>query len=131
MARSRTAADFMSTVLVTTTPDARITDAIALILRANVSMLPVVDETGTLLGIITEYDMMNLAFSGEAERTIVGEVMSRNVVTVSPEDGLETIVNTCLTRRMHRLPVAKDGALVGVISRRDILREVLAIYREG
>lgn len=131
MAKTRTAADIMSTVLVTTTAETRLTDAIALILRANVSVLPVVNEDGMLLGILSEYDMMNLAFSGEAARTRVGEVMSHNVVTVAPGDSLESIVNTCLSRRMHRVPVVRDGALVGIISRRDILREVLEIYREG
>lgn len=128
--KQRSAADIMSRVMVTTTPDVLLTDVIELILRYNVSCLPVVDDTYALLGIVSEYDVMNFAFSGEADRTTVGESMSRNIVTVAPADDLETVINLCLSRRMHRIPVVEGQTLVGIISRRDILREALDMYRE-
>jgi CBS domain-containing protein len=127
--RKRTAADFMSTVIVSASENMLITQIIELMLEHKVSSLPVVDSEMTLHGIITEYDVMNLAFSGEAARTKVGEVMARNVVTFALTDDLETVANTCLQRRIHRGPVVQDGKVVGIISRRDILREILAIYR--
>jgi CBS domain-containing protein len=127
--RKRTAADFMSTVLVTAAAEMRITQVIELMLNHKVSSLPVVDAEMNLQGIITEYDVMNLAFSGEAARTQVGEVMARNVVTFALTDDLETVANTCLQRRIHRGPVVQEGKVVGVISRRDILGEILSMYR--
>jgi CBS domain-containing protein len=127
--RKRTAADFMSTVMVTASEDMPITQIIELMLEHKVSSLPVVDSEMFLQGIITEYDVMNLAFSGEAARTQVGEVMARNVVTFALTDDLETVANTCLQRRIHRGPVVQEGKVVGIISRRDILREILAVYQ--
>jgi len=129
MQKKRFAAEIMSRRVITTSEDVLLTDVIEQLLRYNVSCLPVVDNEGTLLGVITEYDVMNFALSGEANRTTVGESMSRNLMTFAPTDDLETIVNTCTTKRLHRAPVVENGKLVGIISRRDILREMLAIYR--
>jgi len=129
MSRIRTAADIMSRNVVTATKDLVLTQVIELLLEHNVSCLPVVDDEGTLLGVITEYDLINFALSGEADRTTVGESMSTNLMTFAPDDDLETIVNTCVTRRLHRAPVVESGKLVGIISRRDILREMLTIYQ--
>jgi CBS domain-containing protein len=128
--KTKTAAELMSKVLVTTTAEAKITEAIDLMLHYNVSCLPVIDAENNLLGIITEYDLMNFALSGEADRTLVGEAMARNVISIALTDNLETIVNTCTTRRLHRAPVVEKGKLVGIISRRDLLREMLAIYKQ-
>ncbi len=79
---------------------------------------------------ITEYDIMNSALSGEAHNTFVRESMTTNVITFAPDDSLEMIVNTCVSKRLHRAPVVDHGRLVGIISRRDILREMLSIYQK-
>jgi CBS domain-containing protein len=126
--RKRTAAEFMSTTVITVTDHLRITDVISRMLEHNVSCLPVVNADALLIGIITEYDVLNLAYSGEADRTTVGEVMTRDVITFQPGDDLATVVNACLERRIHRAPVVKDGKMLGIISRRDILREMLKEY---
>ena len=130
MQKKRFAAEIMSRKVITTREDVLLTDVIEQLLRYNVSCLPVVDDEGVLHGVITEYDVINFALSGEASRTTVGESMSRKPMTFAPTDDLETIVNTCTTMRLHRAPVVEDGKLVGIISRRDILREMLAIYRQ-
>jgi CBS domain-containing protein len=96
--------------------------------KSNMSCLPVVDRENFLVGIISEYDIMNFALSGEADRTYVRDTMTKNVIAFSPNDSLETIVNICMGKRVHRAPVVENGRLVGIISRRDILREMLALY---
>ncbi|MHB9026136.1 MAG: CBS domain-containing protein [Armatimonadota bacterium] len=127
---TKTAADLMQAPKATVFEDMFLTDVIAVMLSVNVNFLPVVDADNMLLGIITEYDVMNFAFSGEAARTRVSEAMSRNVMTFAPTDDLETIVNTCLTRRLHRAPVVHNGKLVGILGRHELLREILAVYRQ-
>ncbi len=111
----------------TVTPRNAIRTAVNLMREGGFRRLPVVDR-GRLVGIITEYDIMNTAVSGEADRTRVGEAMHREVFTFTPDTDLETIVNTCLVRRIHRAPITQEGKLVGIVSRRDIMREILAMY---
>ena len=126
--KTRKASDFMTKTVVTAREDMILTDVMQTLLRHSIGCLPVVDEHQGLVGIITEYDIMNTAVSGEADRTRVGEAMHREVFTFTPDTDLETIVNTCLTKRIHRAPIMQDGKLVGIVSRRDIMREILAMY---
>jgi CBS domain-containing protein len=130
---NKKAAQVMNTDIVTTTPDLLLTDAIQLMLDHSISSLPVVDEDGMLLGFITEYDIINFAISGEADRTRVKEAMAlpNKVVSFSPETDLETMANCFVTQRIHRVPIISNGKVVGMVSRRDILREILRIYRKN
>jgi CBS domain-containing protein len=74
--KERKAADIMTTPVVTVTKDTVLTDAIRLLLRWHISGMPVVDERGKLIGILSEHDIMNFAFSGDAADTKVEEAMS-------------------------------------------------------
>jgi CBS domain-containing protein len=123
------AADFMTKKVITATEDLSLTEVIELLVKHNISFLPVIDAEQNFLGVITEYDVINSASSGEADRTKVKEAMSRQVVHFSPEDNFETIVNECLTKRIHRAPIIEDGKVVGIVSRRDILQQLLNLYR--
>lgn len=129
MKKSKTAADIMSKSLVTTTGSVMLTDALELMLRYNISCLPVVDDSYNLIGLMTTYDIINFALSGEAHRTSVSESMTKKIISLASTDDLESIVNTILNNRLHRAPVVEDGKLVGIVSRRDILREMLKIYQ--
>jgi CBS domain-containing protein len=126
--KARCAADFMTCPVVTIGPQALLTDAIKLLLRHHVSGLPVTAADGTLVGIITEHDLMNFALSGEAADTTVEEAMTRQVIVFSPEADVATLVNALGTRQIRRVPIVDKGRLVGIVSRRDILREMLAMY---
>jgi CBS domain-containing protein len=123
-----TAAQIMTHPVVTIGPDALLTDAIKLLLRHGCSGLPVVDEGGKVIGIITEHDIMNFALSGNAADTRVEEAMTRDVVSLPPTATLASVINCLLANHFRRVPVAEDGRVVGIISRRDILREMLAMY---
>ena len=127
--KTRKASDVMNRELVTATPDMALADAMELLVQKEVSWLPVVDPEMQLLGILTAYDIINFAVSGVAEQTLVNEVMSKDVFSFPPDTDLPTLVNGCLKRRMHRVPVVDNGRLVGMISRRDIMRALLDLYR--
>lgn len=128
--KSKKVSDIMTQAVVTAGPDMRLTEAIKLMLKHNVGAVPVVDARQDLIGIITEYNIMNLAFSGNAAETTVGEVMVRDVVTLAPDADIETLVNFCATHRLHRVPVVQGKKLIGIVSRRDILREMDRLYSQ-
>ncbi|MBN1459689.1 MAG: CBS domain-containing protein [Armatimonadetes bacterium] len=128
--KTKLASQVMTTALVTATVDMLLTEVMNLLVSHGIGCLPVIDEDRNLLGVITAYDVMNAAASGQADQTTVGDAMSKEVLSFSPEDDLAGIVNACLAKRMHRVPIVKDGKAVGLISRRDIIREILALYRQ-
>jgi len=128
---TKTAADIMTSRVVTIGQDARLTDAIRLLLRYHISGLPVLDADGSLLGILSEHDIINYALSGDAETATVAEAMSTPVMTFPPTVSLEEIANCLAEKRLRRVPIVADGKVVGIVSRRDILREMLfADYNE-
>jgi CBS-domain-containing membrane protein len=123
---------------------AALADSIRVMLEQHVSGLPVVDDGRYLLGLLTEGDLLrrvetgtekrrpgwlNLLFGpGQATEDYVRsrgrrvvELMTRDVVTVSEDTQIEDIVELMETRRIRRVPVVRDGRLVGVISRPDLL----------
>lgn len=118
----------MTAPVVLAREDMRLTDVIDLLLRWSISGLPVVNQEGGLVGIITEHDVMNFAFDGQAADATVGEAMSKDVLSFPPEVDVETLVNTYVSKRIRRVPIVKDGKVVGIVSRRDILREMQRMY---
>ena len=115
-----TADDIMTPDVVAVRPDTTIEQAIDLFEQHGVSGLPVVDDENRLLGMITEYDLLQSIRTLEM-RGVVADFMTRDVITVEHHAPLVDIVNTLLSSRIRRVPVINDGKLVGVIARRDLL----------
>ena len=118
----------MTTNVVTARPDMLVIDVIRTLLRLHISGLPVVDDDGNLLGIITEHDIVNFIISGNAADTKASEVMTKTVETYAPDTPFEEIVNHFAAHRIRRVPVVEGGKVVGIISRRDIIVEMNRIY---
>lgn len=139
------AADVMSRNVVAVGSGATVLDAIRLMLDKRISGLPVVDDDAKLIGILTEGDLLHRSetgtarnrpawlglligpgrLAGEYVRTHgrrVGEVMTHEVVSVSEDTPLEQVVQLMDDRRIKRVPVLREGALVGIVSRADLLR---------
>lgn len=114
----------MNSNLVTIGPEATVSDAIALLLKHGISGLPVVDDRNRLLGLITEYNLMASITRPELKGEPVRNVMTADVMTVDEETIPLKAVNIMQQHRIRRIPVLRDEELVGVISRRDILRYV-------
>ena len=136
--------DVMTTSLITVGPGAPFKEVAERMLDGNVSGIPVVDEEGFLLGLVTEADLVSKpAFGHRRHRSLValvdlltgdarwaakataltaGEMMTTAVITASPNEGIEAVAQRMLERGVKRLPVLDGGCLVGIISRRDLLR---------
>lgn len=122
------AGDLMTTDVITARKDMMLTEVMELLLRWHISGLPVVDDEGNLVGIISEIDLVNLTFSGNAADTSVEEVMTRNVTTFAPDSDLAQLIECFSRGRLRRVPIVENGRVVGIVSRRDILREMLKRY---
>ena len=88
----------------------------------NFGSLPVVEEDRTLVGLISEYDLLQAMIDGRDLRKVMAvEIMSTNPVTATENMGLEQVANLFQDRYLTRVPVVRNGKLVGILSRRDLL----------
>lgn len=116
---------YMSEVVLTLTMDIEMRRAAEILVQHGISGAPVVDEYGTLVGMLTEKDCLKTVtlagYYGEPGGC-VAEFMSREVKTVSPEASVVDVAELFLKTPYRRYPVIDNDRLVGIISRRDILR---------
>lgn len=126
-------------------PDAPIEEAAHLMLRYRISGLPVIDERGELVGMVTEGDLLRRLEggtgqdrprwlvlllgsdkSGDRPRLVhlatVADIMTRAAVTVGENTPVHEIVETMLHHGIKRVPVISDGKVIGIVSRADLLR---------
>lgn len=118
------AKDVMTTDVVTVNLDDTIDDAVSLLLEHEISGLPVLDTAGSLVGIITEFDLLELICDCRAERDKVRHYMSTDVCTVAENEDWVRVADIFRNHHMRRLPVTRDGKLVGIIARHDLMRTI-------
>jgi CBS domain-containing protein len=147
------AIDIMTAAPITVTPQSSVMEAVRLMLQNRFSGLPVVDRDGAVVGIVTEGDLLRRAETGTQRRRprwiefLVGpgrlaadyaqacghkidEVMTRTVQTITENTRLDAIVNIMERHQIKRLPVVRDGKLVGIVSRSNLLRALASVARE-
>ncbi|WP_344253050.1 CBS domain-containing protein [Pseudonocardia hydrocarbonoxydans] len=124
------ARDVMSSPVVFLRPRVPADAAAALLVSHGFTAAPVVDEDGRVVGIATEADLVRGRFVPEGwtvdERPepVVADVMTRSPICMRPEDDLADVVSTMLDAPIRSVPIVEDGRLVGIVSRRDVLRVV-------
>ena len=122
------AKDIMATKLITLPPNIDVFDAIGLLLKHRISGAPVVEpHDGHFVGMFSEKDCMQVIVKAAYEQIPTSEVfayVSTNVHTVNEETDLLTIAQIFRDNSFRRVPVVRDGKLVGQISRRDVLQAV-------
>ncbi len=116
------AGEIMSTNLQTVRPNTSIQEAIEILIQQRVSGLPVTDDQNRLVGMITEFALLAVAYDRSVSRQTVGQHMTRDVITVNADDPASRVADLCIVHRVRRVPVMREGRLVGVIARRDVLR---------
>jgi len=110
--------DVMTTQVITVKEDQTLQQAARLLSRYRISGLPVVNDDNTVVGVVTEYDVIG------KEGETVGDIMTRSVISVTPETDLEEVRRVLVHERIKRLIVLEQGKLVGIISRADLVKEV-------
>ena len=123
--------DVMTLRVVAVAPHENVHVAIARMLEENVGSVAVCDGD-ELVGIFTERDVLRLAGQeGGIGEPRVEDVMTRNVVTVTPDDAVVDAAAIMGERRIRHLPVVQDGKLCGVVGIRDVLRILVELlWRE-
>jgi CBS domain-containing protein len=131
-------ADIMTTAVVTTRPEARAKDVLRELTDRKITALPVLDQDDRLVGIVSEADLLRDSMVrdprstlrrdqrgseglAEAART-VGDVMTRQVITASPNQDVSGIVSVMLETGIHSVPVVLAHRVVGMLSRSDVVR---------
>ncbi len=141
------AKDIMTTTVATVSADTSVETIAELMLSRNVSGVPVVDAAGAVLGIVTEGDLMLRQDVGadsarhtswwlrlvsdsktdaseyiKTHGTHAVEIMTRDIITVDEETPVGDIARILAEKRIKRVPVVRDGVLVGIVSRVNLLR---------
>jgi CBS-domain-containing membrane protein len=146
--------DAMTSGVIGVRENATLAQAVETMLRAKISALFVFDERMALVGILSEGDLLRRGELGTEKRRPrwlesllsggrlahayahehgrkVGEVMTRDVVTIGEDAPLEEAVDTMIQRHIKRLPVVSGGSVVGVVSRSDLLKRLYAALPHG
>lgn len=105
-------------------PKVRVETACALLNQNRIGALPVVDDRGTILGIVSERDVVDvIATRGAAGLPLpVEEVMTRRVVTMTCDASVKEVMQTMDARRIRHLPIVDGDRLVAMISIRDVIK---------
>ncbi len=145
-----TAKDIMTRNVVTVTPDTSIEDLAALLVKNQISGVPVVDESGNLYGIVTENDLISRnkrlhiptvvsfldaaiylesskKFEQEVKRLTAskaGDICNRKAVTITEDASLVDIATIMTEKNVHLLPVVKSGKITGIVGKRDLVKAV-------
>lgn len=113
--------------IISVTPATTVLEAVTLMSDSDISALMVLDGQ-VVAGIITERDFVRrvarLELSSYA--TTVGDVMTRNLITVGPQDRTRFCMQLMIEKNLRHLPVLEDGKLVGLLSIRDLVKDVVA-----
>ena len=143
------AKDIMTTMVETVAPDTEVTEIARRLIARNVSAMPVVDEGGSIVGIVSEGDLLRrveneterqpswwirmFAEPEERARDYVKshgmhakDIMTRDVISVSEDASLADIAETLEKNRIKRVTVLRDGKLVGIVSRADLIQGLVA-----
>jgi len=113
--------DAMTSEVKTATPSQSLTDAAKLMKQEDVGSVPVVDGN-RLVGVLTDRDIVvrGIADGRDPRATTLGDVCSRNLTTLSPDDQLETAVRLIREHAIRRLPVVRRGRAVGILTMGDL-----------
>ncbi len=133
--------DFMTKDPVTLREDDLLRQAVEIVMVRRIRHIPVLDEGGRLVGIVSDRDVQATLpsplsaaapeeYEAILETTPLARIMTRNVLTVGPDDLAGEAVETLLADKVDGLPVLDDERLVGIFTVRDALRAYLGVLRD-
>lgn len=148
------ASDIMVTDVITVKPDSTVEDVAALLLKHRISGVPVVDAGGQMIGIVSEGDLLRRAEAGTehdrswwlqmlmgrevlaAEYTRehsrkVADLMTREVITATPDTPVSEIAELLERNRIKRVPIVAGGKLVGIVSRANLLHALASLRKQA
>jgi CBS domain-containing protein len=120
--KTLTVGQLMQDAVTTCTPRTDALTIAGLMTRRNFGSLPVVEQDGTLVGIVSEYDLLQAMIEGRDLRKILAvEIMSAHPVSVAEDQTLAQVADLFQDRYITRVPVLRNKKLVGILARRDLV----------
>jgi len=128
----REAKDIMTRQVICIRKDTPILEAIKLMVQNNITGIPVVEDDMTLVGMLSEQDVLRLfhTYEDEKDRT-VNDFMTQPVVHFEEDEPLLDVCYCLRDNSMRRVPVTSNGKVTGLISRSDILKCILELSERG
>jgi CBS domain-containing protein len=124
--------DVMATQVVSVSPDTMLGDAARRMVEVDIGAAVVLDESGDLVGVITERDLMRCVSEGTDPSTPVEQRMTRHVLTTAPETGIPEAMAMMVDGHFRHLPVVNaDGHVIGIVSMRDLMAYTSLRLRGG
>jgi CBS domain-containing protein len=119
------ASEIMTCKVSTIHPEASVQEVAHLLSRERISGAPVVNADGTIIGVVTQADIIGKV---DREGLCVADIMSREIIAVKEDTPVHQIATLLAQRKIKRVPVVRDGRLVGIVSRADIVDAVARGY---
>jgi len=116
--------------VITVEKDTDIYEAIRTMVEKNITGLPVVNDDMTLAGVITEKDVLKLLYNMEDNAGKVENYMTPEAVSFNEEESLIDIAECFINNHFRRVPILRDGKVVGVISRKEIVAYILKLRHQ-
>jgi CBS domain-containing protein/ribosomal protein S27AE len=112
------ASEIMTRDVIVILDEATVEDAARALARNRISGVPVVNDAGALVGLVTEHDL--IAKAGR----VVADIMTRGVISVTPDTEVEQVQHLLTNQRIRRVPVVDNNRVVGIVSRSDLVRQI-------
>lgn len=122
----KTAKDIMNKIVTAAKKKTIGRDLAVKLLSGMYSGLPVVDDNGKVIGVVSEFDLLKVIKNGKAlEQVTAEEIMSKNPICVSENTPVDEIIDLMTKHNIIRIPIIRNDVLVGVVSRCDILSSIV------
>jgi len=127
------AKDIMTKEVIIAKRDTPIYEAVRILRKNEITGMPIVEDDMTLVGVLTEKDVLRLFYAGEDEKNkTANDYMTRPAVSYKEDDTLQSICDFMMINYFRRVPVtSKEGKVVGIISRPDVIDYMLQIKGES
>ena len=125
------AKDLMTENTISVREDIPIYEAVKLIVKHGISGMPVVKDDMTLMGIVSEKDLIKLFYGNEGDNKRVGDFMTQPAVHFDEDESLLDICDFLMKNIFRRVPITSKDKLVGIISIKDTLEYILELRQEG
>ena len=121
-----TVGQVMNRPVLATTLNTSVRDIASQLVASGISGMPVADRTGTVVGVVTEYDVVDALVAGKRLETLKAcDIMSKGAITLDVGADLAEALKLFKEKHIIRIPITEEGKLVGILARTDALRGIL------